>query len=349
MLMKVHSYCAVNGYSSDLQLTYNKFLSKLRGLLASEPSLGDWDDAVKLAKSRREEGLRAREKANRILDLVYSSPEGTPSRTPSYESSSLALTGSIDDKLQDGRKSSSSIGLRQRLHALQTGPEVTQLPQNTPAPPTSAIEDEFDERRHILCHHPDHRVQNLAQVLTELDIELTAPGGQGNKGPVRWPANVTLWNFMDYQLIPSLVYEMQYPRTATWDSYPFHLVSCDWFKLVYRLRPLYVLEKTVATFGTFTLRGSSYKIRTSEPSNSYHDSIYIHGTLYHSAGADCRSAAFPHHHWPYSPVYGAYDSLRFTRPMNTDSACAWVQLCYLLLFYIIFGGRRRHPGVLELC
>lgn len=188
-------------------------MSKLRGLLTSDPSLGDLDSAITLAKSRREEGLRARERANQILDLVYSSPEGTPSRTPSVDLASL--TESIDGRLQNGHSSSSSIGLRQRLHALQTGPEVTRISQDAPPPPTSAIEDEFDERRHILCHHPDRRVQNLAQILTELDIELTAPGGHGNKGPVRWPANVTLWNFMDYLLIPTLVYEMQYPRTAT--------------------------------------------------------------------------------------------------------------------------------------
>lgn len=214
MLMKVHSYCAVNGYLSDLQLNYDRIMSRLRELLASESSLGGWGNAISLAKSRREEGLHAREKANQLLDSIYSSsPEGTLSRTSSGDIPSFAE--STDGRLQNANNSSTSIGLRQRLHVLRTGPEVTQLSQNTPAPLTSAIEDEFDERRHILCHHPDHRVQNLAQTLTELDIELTAPGGQGNKCAVRWPANVTLWNFMDYQLIPTLVYEMQYPRTTT--------------------------------------------------------------------------------------------------------------------------------------
>lgn len=229
MLMKIHSYCAVNGYLSSLQIQYDKTLKKLEKL-CSEPSIGGWDKAVNLAKAKREEGIRARDNAQHIIDLnsgFFSSPADgpTPARTPSIE----AVSSSRDHTDTDNPASV----LRQRLHALQTGPEVTQTPaaQNGPQ---SAAEDEFAENRHPLCHHPDPRVADLANMLTDWDSELTAPGGSGNKGPVRWPDNVTLWNFMDYQLIPTLVYEMQYPRTAT-------------------LRPLYLLEKTVATFGTFSL------------------------------------------------------------------------------------------------
>ncbi|KAF9099548.1 hypothetical protein BGX23_001189 [Mortierella sp. AD031] len=49
-----------------------------------------------------------------------------------------------------------------------------------------------------------------------------------------WPANVTVANYVDYLIVPSLIYELQYPRTS-------------------RIRPLYVFEKSVATLGTFTL------------------------------------------------------------------------------------------------
>jgi len=100
--------------------------------------------------------------------------------------------------------------------------------------PRSPLTDPNGENRHPLCYHPDESISELASALTDLEAELTSLAGNGNKQSLRWPANLTLWNFMDYQLIPSLVYEMQYPRTD-------------------RLRPLYLLEKTVATFGTFTL------------------------------------------------------------------------------------------------
>ncbi|KAI8075270.1 MBOAT, membrane-bound O-acyltransferase family-domain-containing protein [Gongronella butleri] len=53
-------------------------------------------------------------------------------------------------------------------------------------------------------------------------------------GAVRYPNNVTLHNYIDYLLIPSLVYWMDYPRTN-------------------RIRPGYVIEKSIATFASFFL------------------------------------------------------------------------------------------------
>jgi len=65
---------------------------------------------------------------------------------------------------------------------------------------------------------------------SELQGELTSPGPLF----VKWPNNISWKNFAVYQLIPTLVYELEYPRTD-------------------RIRPLYVVEKTLATFGTFAL------------------------------------------------------------------------------------------------
>ncbi|KAI7819920.1 MBOAT, membrane-bound O-acyltransferase family-domain-containing protein [Gamsiella multidivaricata] len=68
----------------------------------------------------------------------------------------------------------------------------------------------------------------LASEVDELKNELRCQNGE------LWPANVTVANFVDYLLVPSLIYELQYPRTT-------------------RIRPMYVFEKSVATLGTFTL------------------------------------------------------------------------------------------------
>ncbi|CAO3587823.1 unnamed protein product [Absidia cylindrospora] len=54
------------------------------------------------------------------------------------------------------------------------------------------------------------------------------------QGEVRFPSNVTMKNYLDYLLVPSLVYWMEYPRTD-------------------RVRPWYVFEKTMATFASFLL------------------------------------------------------------------------------------------------
>ncbi|KAF7723998.1 hypothetical protein EC973_001458 [Apophysomyces ossiformis] len=53
-------------------------------------------------------------------------------------------------------------------------------------------------------------------------------------GKTRYPNNVTFANYVDYMLVPTLVYWMEYPRTD-------------------RIRPWYVVEKIMATLGTFFL------------------------------------------------------------------------------------------------
>ncbi|KAI8916523.1 MBOAT, membrane-bound O-acyltransferase family-domain-containing protein [Powellomyces hirtus] len=51
-----------------------------------------------------------------------------------------------------------------------------------------------------------------------------------SKGSTTFPENVTFANFADYLLVPSLVYELEYPRTSS-------------------IRPWYLFEKTVGTIG----------------------------------------------------------------------------------------------------
>lgn len=81
--------------------------------------------------------------------------------------------------------------------------------------------------RHLV-DFSDEKIWNLANDCVDLEEEMTSTGVE----KVTWPNNVTYANYIDYLLVPTLVYELEYPRTAS-------------------IRPLYVLEKTLATFGTF--------------------------------------------------------------------------------------------------
>lgn len=81
-----------------------------------------------------------------------------------------------------------------------------------------------------LVDYSDERIHKLANECADLEEELTSPGPEGT----RYPDNLTYANYLDYLLIPTLVYELEYPRTSS-------------------IRPLYVVEKTLATFGTFFL------------------------------------------------------------------------------------------------
>ncbi|KAL1923020.1 uncharacterized protein VTP21DRAFT_9396 [Calcarisporiella thermophila] len=79
-----------------------------------------------------------------------------------------------------------------------------------------------DERHTLECH-----VEHIRNELKELDHELCP-------GKMRYPNNLTWANYIEYLFVPTLVYELEYPRTE-------------------RVRPWYVFEKTVATLGTFLL------------------------------------------------------------------------------------------------
>ena len=48
--------------------------------------------------------------------------------------------------------------------------------------------------------------EGLKRQAMDLQVELC-------KGSTMFPENVTFWNFADYLLVPSLVYELEYPRT----------------------------------------------------------------------------------------------------------------------------------------
>lgn len=109
--------------------------------------------------------------------------------------------------------------LEQKLIRLRKTSESTptvkvRRPSNDDASSDSTL-NEDDEEAVILME------------IEELAEELTHDG-------VTYPENLTLWNYIDYLLVPSLVYDIVYPRTE-------------------RIRWHFVLEKTLATLGTFLL------------------------------------------------------------------------------------------------
>ncbi|KAJ3124414.1 H(+)-transporting V0 sector ATPase subunit a [Nowakowskiella sp. JEL0407] len=68
-------------------------------------------------------------------------------------------------------------------------------------------------------------LKGLADEIAQLSTDL-------NRETVSFPNNVTFWNFADYMVLPTLVYDLEYPRTTV---------------------PAYLVEKTCATLGTFAL------------------------------------------------------------------------------------------------
>jgi sterol O-acyltransferase len=76
----------------------------------------------------------------------------------------------------------------------------------------------------------EEREQNIQDMLTHLESLKT----ELFKPTIQFPNNITVLNFIDYMLVPTLVYEMEYPRTS-------------------KFRPVYFLEKAIATVCTLIL------------------------------------------------------------------------------------------------
>jgi len=186
LIMKMHSYMTVNGYLQVLDVKAAAVERKLRERTAE---VGGWDQAILDARTRREE-----------LDQA----ETTPSETPA-----LFKSGSYFSP-------PAATALRNRLQNLEVPPPLRRnlsgnsVNSESPLPPTHALSPPPSlPASHPLVDHPDGAIAALAQELSELEGELTSTG----KNKIRWPANLTWWNYFDYQLLPTLVYELEYPRT----------------------------------------------------------------------------------------------------------------------------------------
>lgn len=85
---------------------------------------------------------------------------------------------------------------------------------------------------HPLLWHPDPELHEIAREISAEREGLYAQviPGQGI-GPM-WPNNVSVANFWDFQLVPSLVYQLQYPRRES-------------------IRPWYIVERCIALLGSF--------------------------------------------------------------------------------------------------
>ncbi|KAF8967613.1 MBOAT, membrane-bound O-acyltransferase family-domain-containing protein [Flammula alnicola] len=191
MVMKMHSYITVNGQ-----------------LQVATEHIGGWDKAI-----------------------ASPSPPNdvTPGRSNIPEGSS---TSYVDVKTAHAlRKRLAAVAAQNTVsapvHSEDHGHQLQSKDGSKQHGTTFVVEEDLPEglAPHPLVAHPDPQISAMASDYSELQSELIS------SGPcyVRWPDTITWKNFAVYQLIPTLVYELEYPRTD-------------------RIRPLYVFEKTVCRF-----------------------------------------------------------------------------------------------------
>jgi len=184
MIMKMHSYMATNGYLRHVSRQSAEIMTQLRDATVR---VGGWEKAIYEAKQRRED-------LERETDTDATSTGASPSPFGTLDLRGAGLSTSYSDV-------PSAAALRNRLIRVA----------ETEAASETISDDEKPKgaTSHVLVNHPDSQISALATEYTELESELVSSGPER----VRWPENITFKNFAVYQLIPTLVYELEYPRT----------------------------------------------------------------------------------------------------------------------------------------
>ena len=188
--MKMHSYITTNGQlkiSSD----YSKTL--LEKLQKATLSVGGWEKALSVAIERRTQLDE--------LSGMSNSPDVTAASTPDVNSEGISISF---------MNASAAAALRKRLVAVAS--DTTRADTHSTALDAPSSHPSISEAGfvvHPLVDHPDAEISTLAKELSEIQSELASSG----PNPVLWPNNITFKNFAVYQLIPTLVYELEYPRT----------------------------------------------------------------------------------------------------------------------------------------
>ncbi|OAX81342.1 hypothetical protein ACJ72_04315 [Emergomyces africanus] len=120
-------------------------------------------------------------------------------------------------------------------HLSETEHRLSALDQPVPSSLSAAVRYPRSESRSIEESteldngKQDESEQPLSKLRSDLATELTSPLGQ-----VSYPQNLTIYNYMDYLLCPTLCYELEYPRTK-------------------EIRWMEIFFKTLAVFGCIFL------------------------------------------------------------------------------------------------
>ena len=189
--MKLHSYVTVNGHHQYASIESAIVLDKLK---KAALSVGGWEQAIADANPTKTDF----DTFNERIFTSLSTPEMTPLRTPDVPDDVTATSVDI----------STAIALRKRLAAVsdKTNGNITTSFKNENVSSSAGPDT---HRGHPLLNHPDEIISSLAKELTELQNDLTSPGPQC----VKWPHNICWRDYALYLLTPTLVYEMEYPRT----------------------------------------------------------------------------------------------------------------------------------------
>ena len=197
MIMKMQSYLSVNGHLQQTTLQSEILLEELQ---RATQSVGGWDEAMKAAKARHNE-------ADTSLGLDILSPDSTtPCSTPDApEGSTTSYTDATTATALRKRLAAVSLATEGNIAVIDAS-KAKAIPEKMPAVGNT---QSYLRQPHPLVDHYDKRIVEIAMDYSDLQSELTSQG----PACVTWPNNITIRDFARFHLFPTLVYELEYPRT----------------------------------------------------------------------------------------------------------------------------------------
>ncbi|KLT39548.1 MBOAT-domain-containing protein [Cutaneotrichosporon oleaginosum] len=230
-MMKMHSYMSHNGMLATVHARLQKEKHTLHEYLNSLP--GGHEGALAEAAEHKAE-LEAREaSAPQVSEPATRTP--TPPQITVTGEDGTVVSETIARLGQNGEVAKKNNEVRRRLRSTKPATDALPAPQSG-LPRGTSLEPAHTTSPHakrvptLLAWSSDPKIALLARNIDEMSDELCSNGERG----LVWPQNVTYKHFIEFMFFPTLVYQLEYPRTST-------------------MRPLFVLEKVFATFGTFSL------------------------------------------------------------------------------------------------
>lgn len=232
LLLQMHSYMAHNGM---LATVYHQLQSEKKHLEVAITQYPGGREALLAEAASRQASLEAAE-ANQSTNV--STPIGTPGIcTPSFNSGSgyeepiaavrrkmIMSEGTESSTGQSSAREETSIEAhrrRQHLHidAPPRRPYATDalpspsadLPLGTSLEPSHTTSPHVPSPPGALAWSSNEEIALLATNIDAMQEELKSNGAKG----LVWPQNVTYRHFLDFMFFPTLVYQLEYPRTDT--------------------------------------------------------------------------------------------------------------------------------------
>lgn len=97
------------------------------------------------------------------------------------------------------------------------------LPHGTSLEPSHNSMPHSPRDPNVLSYSSNEKIAVLARNIDMMEDELRSNGSNG----LVWPQNVTYRNYFEYMFFPTLVYQLEYPRTDTYAISPMISAAAD--------------------------------------------------------------------------------------------------------------------------